>query len=70
MKPAALTTRGEETVQLATRGPRWLRREARMASIRTGTTLMDFVTSALREKLDEERRQVAEQLWVPMDDAC
>lgn len=70
MKPAALTTRGEETVQLATRVPRWLRREARMASIRSGTTLMDFVTSALREKLDEERRQVAEQLWVPMDDAC
>jgi hypothetical protein len=65
MRPSARHLPTPETVQLATRVPRWLRREARLASIREGTTLMEFVTTALQEKLDAERRRLADALWVP-----
>jgi hypothetical protein len=41
----------EPWVQLATRIPKALHRKLRLHCVKTETTLMDFVTTALREKL-------------------
>lgn len=41
-------------VQLVTRVPQRLHREAKMHSIARDTTLTAFIVSALREKLDRE----------------
>ena len=41
----------ERWTQLATRIPKALHRKLRLHSVMTGTSIMDFVTIALREKL-------------------
>ena len=47
----------EHWVQLATRIPKELRRRLKLHCVERGTSVMDFVVSALREKLTETRRR-------------
>ena len=44
-------------VQLATRIPRSVHRAVKLHCVRTDTTLMAFVTAALREMLDRDTRE-------------
>jgi hypothetical protein len=53
----------EPSVQLATRIPKALHRKLRLHCVTTETSLMDFVTAALREKLTgSSARPVATKL--------
>ena len=48
---------GEELTQLATRIPKELHRRLKLRCIETDTSLMDFVVSALRERLAKTTRR-------------
>jgi hypothetical protein len=47
----------EVWVQLATRIPKTLHRDVKLHVVRTGTSILEFVVGALREKLARDARR-------------
>lgn len=46
-------------VQLATRIPKALHRELKLHCVRSDVSVMEFVVTALRERLERDRKRVA-----------
>ena len=51
-----MTSEGEVWVQLATRIPKQLHRELKLYCVKSDVSVMDFVVSALQDKLSRESR--------------
>jgi hypothetical protein len=51
-----MTSEGEVWVQLATRIPKQLHRELKLYCVKSDVSVMDFVVSALQDKLARESR--------------
>ena len=51
-----MTNEGEVWVQLATRIPKQLHRELKLYCVKSDVSVMDFVVSALQDKLAREAR--------------
>ena len=51
-----MATEGEVWVQLATRIPKQLHRELKLYCVKSDVSVMDFVVSALQDKLSREGR--------------
>ena len=51
-----MTSEGEVWVQLATRIPKQLHRELKLYCVKSDVSVMDFVVSALQDKLGREAR--------------
>jgi predicted HicB family RNase H-like nuclease len=51
-----MTSEGEVWVQLATRIPKQLHRELKLYCVKSDVSVMDFVVSALQDKLAREAR--------------
>jgi predicted HicB family RNase H-like nuclease len=51
-----MTNEGEVWVQLATRIPKQLHRELKLHCVKADVSVMDFVVSALEDKLQRETR--------------
>jgi predicted HicB family RNase H-like nuclease len=51
-----MTSEGEVWVQLATRIPKQLHRELKLHCVKADVSVMDFVVSALEDKLHREGR--------------
>jgi hypothetical protein len=51
-----MATEGEVWVQLATRIPKQLHRELKLYCVKSDVSVMDFVVSALQDKLSRDAR--------------
>ena len=55
-KGGKMTSEGEVWVQLATRIPKLLHRELKLYCVKSDVSVMDFVVSALQDKLGRDAR--------------